>query len=274
MISLAEPYESIPGTQTLARGLMVLEAVGQGDRTLGAIASRVGYGRSTTQRLASALTRAGWLSQSPDGYRLGTRLMELGFLAQQQSPLTALARPHLEALALETRDTVHLGIRDGADVVYLDKIASRRGLEMRSRVGHRMRLALTGVGRALMLDLPPPSWRSLFDTALADRQGDATRPAWPLWLARMRDFVAVGIVFDREENELGVCCVAVPVRDAAGGICAAISVAGASPYMPEERMQSIAADVRAAAQAVSARLGWTGASADPLATLTEDQSCA
>ncbi len=97
--------------------------------------------------------QARYLRQVQGGYLLGPKLIELGAVSLEQMPLSTVARPHLERLADATRDTIHLGVREGGDVLYIDKIPGTRGLEMRSRIGHRMPLAWTGIGKALMLDL-------------------------------------------------------------------------------------------------------------------------
>ncbi|MCQ8242505.1 IclR family transcriptional regulator [Rhizosaccharibacter radicis] len=245
------------GTQSLGRGLAVLDAVADGCATLGAIAAAVGCTRSTTQRLASALARDGWLTQHVGGYRLGTRLLRLGQVARLQSPLAVVARPLIEQLAADTADTVHLGIRDGTFVVYADKIEGRRGLEMRSRLGQRMPIAFTGLGRALMLDMDPAEWRTLFDATAAARGGDVPS-SWNRWQEAMRYFAAGGVAFDREDNEIGIRCVAVPIRDESGGIVASVSVASATVFLPEERLAPLALQVQATADAISAGLGWRG----------------
>ena len=145
------------GTQTLLRGLAILEAAAAGVRDLRTFGAALGTTRSTTHRLVSSLVQARYLRQVQGGYLLGPKLIELGTIALEQMPLTAVARPHLESLAEQTLDTIHLGVRDGDDVLYIDKIPGTRGLEMRSRVGHRMPLASTGIGKAMMLDLTPES---------------------------------------------------------------------------------------------------------------------
>ncbi|MBB2201243.1 IclR family transcriptional regulator [Gluconacetobacter tumulisoli] len=241
------------GTQALERGIAIIDAVDGGHRTLSAIAGATGCTRSTTQRIASSLVRLDWLRLNADGtYRLGQRLAALGARARDDTSLAEQARPVTERLGAETRDTVHLGIRSGADVLYLDKIPGQRGLEMRSRVGQRMNLALTGIGRALMLDLDEVEWRHLYDAARPPAAGDA---GWPAWLARMREYRAADCVFDLEDNEVGIRCVAVPVRDRGGRILAALSVASATPYLSPERMRTLAPVVRRAADDLSIRLG-------------------
>ena len=94
----------------------------------------------------------------------------LGMRALEQRPLVAMARPHIEALARRTGDTVHLGVLEDAEVFYLDKISGTRGLEMRSRVGLRMPIACTGLGKGLMLGLPRDQWRALRTRPRVQRQ--------------------------------------------------------------------------------------------------------
>ncbi|QGZ53736.1 IclR family transcriptional regulator [Paraburkholderia acidiphila] len=248
------------GTQTLLRGLAILEAAAAGVRDLRSFGAVLGTTRSTTHRLVSSLVQARYLRQVQGGYLLGPKLIELGTIALEQMPLTAVARPHLQALADETLDTIHLGVRDGDDVLYIDKIPGQRGLEMRSRVGHRMPLASTGIGKAMMLDLAPQSWRDLFDASRRTLAGVSFRPDHSLepdtFLKRMATYSAGGYTFDLEENEISIRCVAAPVRDASGAIVAALSVASTIPYMPLERMDELIPVVQREARAISQELGW------------------
>ncbi|WP_322010272.1 IclR family transcriptional regulator [Paraburkholderia sp. J12] len=248
------------GTQTLLRGLAILEAAAAGVRDLRSFGAVLGTTRSTTHRLVSSLVQARYLRQVQGGYLLGPKLIELGTIALEQMPLTAVARTHLEALAEATLDTIHLGVRDGDDVLYIDKIPGQRGLEMRSRVGHRMPLASTGIGKAMMLDLEPPSWRALFDASRRTLAGVSFRPDHSLdpdtFMRRMATYSAGGYTFDLEENEISIRCVAAPVRDASGAIVAALSVASTIPYMPLERMDELIPVVQREARAISQELGW------------------
>lgn len=248
------------GTQTLLRGLAILEAAAAGVRDLRSFGAVLGTTRSTTHRLVSSLVQARYLRQVHGGYLLGPKLIELGTIALEQMPLTTVARVHLAALADETLDTIHLGVRDGDDVLYIDKIPGQRGLEMRSRVGHRMPLASTGIGKAMMLDLAPPSWRELFDASRRALAGVSFRPDHNLdadtFVKRMANYAAGGYTFDLEENEISIRCVAAPVRDASGAIVAALSVASTIPYMPHERMEELISVVQRTARAISQELGW------------------
>lgn len=248
------------GTQTLLRGLAILEAAANGARDLRSFGAALGTTRSTTHRLVSSLVQARYLRQVQGGYLLGPKLIELGTIALEQMPLTAVARPHLQALADHTHDTIHLGVRDGDDVLYIDKIPGTRGLEMRSRVGHRMPLASTGIGKAMMLDLESVAWKRLLEAshrALAKTSFKPdNRPDFDTFNQRMTRYAQGGFTFDLEENEASIRCVAAPVRDASGAIVAALSVASTIPYMPHERMEELIPVVQREARSISEELGW------------------
>ena len=257
---MAPERQPASGTQTLLRGLALLECVAEGIGDVKGIAARLGTPRSTTHRMLTSLVAGGYLHHVPyKGYLLGPMLIELGMKAMEQRPLVALARPHIEALAQRTGDTVHLGVAEGVEVFYLDKISGTRGLEMRSRIGLRMPLASTGLGKAMMLGLPRERWRALYEGARALPAPSADRPPlapWPEFEQRLAGYLDQGWSFDLEENEVGIRCVGAPVRDVRNQVVAAVSVASAVPYMPESRMAELGPIVRATADAISKELGW------------------
>ena len=248
-----------PGTQTLLRGLELLECVADGVAEVKGIAARLGTQRSTTHRMLAALVAEGYLHHVPwRGYTLGPKLIRLGARAVEQRPVAGIARPHIEALSEATGHTVHLGVVDGVEVFYLDKINGSRGLEMRSRIGQRMPLAFTGVGKALMLGIAPDRWQALYDGGRPRVAEDASPLPWPDYEQRMHEAVARGWVYDFQENEMGIHCVGAPVLDIAGDVVAAVSIAGAVSHLPADRLAELGPVVRATADAVSRELGWTG----------------
>lgn len=253
---IAQPREAGGGSQTLLRGLEVLEVVANGVTNLGNLSERLGLTKSTTHRLASALVDQRYLTFTHrEGYSLGPKLLELGYLASQQMDIPRLARPHLEALSASSMDTVHLGILRDGSALYLDKISGTRRINIGSRVGERHPLATTGLGKALLLDEPEETWRAYLDSELGPKEGKA---AWPAWAEKMKRYTALGHAFDLEENEKGIRCVAAPVRDVSGAIVAAISCSSAAQYMDDTRMESLSDDVKRTAVAISEELGWSG----------------
>lgn len=245
--------EPIPqGTQTLARGLQIISAVAHGSTTLKAVVDTTGLGRSSTHRMIQLLVQMGYLRHgSPGEIRLGPTLIEYGFTALNQDPLPVVARESLEALAERTQDTIHLSVEDGESVLYLHKIPGTRGAEMRSRIGHRMPLTRTGVGKALLLG-QEDRWERLF----VAENPEADSSAVESFVKRMNGYTRDGASFDLEENEPGIRCVAAPIRDGSGEIVAGISLSATRPFMPKDRMQALVPVMKAAAREISVKLGY------------------
>lgn len=250
-----EEKAKVQGSQTLLRGLDMLDHIVDGPIKLADLSARMGLTRSTAHRLANALIDRGFLIFLPrEGYQLGPKLLQLGFLAQSQADVVQIARPHLDELAQRTEDTVHLGRLDNGLALYLDKIAGRRRVDISSRVGDRQPLTSTGLGKALLLDSGEAIWQRTFES---DQATGVPRIEFPLWLTRMQAYAAQGYTFDLEENEDQIRCVAAPIREASGRIVAAISLSSAAQYMDDARMGPLAADVRVTAERISSDLGWT-----------------
>lgn len=243
------------GSQTLFRGLDVLDVVAEGPIGLSELAERLELTRSTTHRLAAALVDRRYLTFVPrEGYSLGPKLLELGFKARDEMDIPRVARPHIERLAALAEDATHLGVLEGRRVFYLDKISGQRRVVISSRVGELQPVTSTGLGKALILDHTEDDWAEFYSAERAFHRPDATLEGW---ITRMRRYAELGYAFDLEENEDQIRCVAAPIRDVEGRIVAAISVSSAAQYMNDQRMDALALDVLATARAVSADLGWS-----------------
>ncbi|GGC63179.1 IclR family transcriptional regulator [Chelatococcus reniformis] len=253
----------VKGAQSLFRALDLLESVGARPRDLAELSGRLGLSKSTCHRLASALVQRRYLSfTAGEGYALGPKLLELGFLGQAQHSIVKCARPILQSLCHETGDTVHLATLDGGSMLFVDKLSGRRRFEFRSRVGERYPIAPTAVGKALVLDQDAASWRSYYDAV-----GDIMRPVVDVesWLRAFHAYVESGYTLDRQESDPNAMCVAAPVRAAGGKIIAAISVSSTIKHMDEARVAEVAVLVKRAASLVSAELGFSDA--NPQASL-------
>jgi DNA-binding IclR family transcriptional regulator len=251
---------SMAGTQTLVRGLEVIDAVAGGTTSLDDLAGTLGLTRSTTHRLASTLVERRYLEFTRGrGYGLGAKLLELGHLTAGKMDLTRVARPYLEELSTSTGDAVHLGVLDGSRALYLDKIQGSRRVEVSSRIGERQPLRSTGLGKALILDADEKQWREYYDYEA--RLGAGYDVPLDSWLARMREYSSLGYAFDLEENEDRIRCVAAPIRGVNGRIAAAISVSSAAQYMDDLRMRGLSFQVRDVAERISTALGYNPATA-------------
>ena len=247
------------GAQTLLRGLTILEYIAQGITDDRELMQRLDIPRSTIQRILDNLVSEGYLYQIPySGYTLGHKLIYLGSRALGQRPLIDIAHPALEELALETSDTVHMGVPEGYDVLYLDKIPGSKGLEMRSRVGQKMPLAATGLGKSLMFGMQATDWKRYYDDVLQRKEDAGSEypklASWPEYKDNLLNYKKQGWAMDLEENEVGIRCVSAPVRDQEGAVIAAISISSAIFYMSHERMQELGPLVASTARKISEKM--------------------
>lgn len=241
-------------SQTLVRGLDVLEAVARGASSLSDISKDTGMSYSTTHRFAAVLAERGFLRTPRNReYELGPKLIELGFKARGDMDIVRIAHPFLKALASEVGATVHLGIRSGPEVVYLDKIQGNRPVEINSQVGGRRPLTTTGIGMALMLDDDLVTLKEVLHLNRASEPRDED-PA--IFLTRMEEYCAGGYALDLGDDSPMIRCVAAPVRDHMGRIVAAISASSAVAYLPEARMSELVPHVKSAADHISREIGF------------------
>ncbi|GGK77458.1 hypothetical protein Ppa06_37970 [Planomonospora parontospora subsp. parontospora] len=177
--------------------------------TLTEIARRSGMALSTVHRLVGELEAWQALTRAPDGrFHVGLRLWELGQLAP--GPLQQVARPWLQELFGSTGENVHLAVRDGFEVLYVDKVHGRRAVPIVSRVGGRLPMHPTGVGKALLAFEPDRVVASYLSRPL-ERPTPHTITE-PGRLAReLRQVRERGYAVTHEEMTLGSCSAAAPV---------------------------------------------------------------
>ena len=240
----------------LGRGVQVLQAFRPdgGMLTLSRLVERTGMPKATVHRLAEELVELGLLERQPVGYRPGLGLFELGELFAAKVDLREVALPFLQDLYEATHETVHLGIRDGLDVVYAEKIRGHGGVDVPSRVGGRLPLSSTGVGKALLAFAPV----DVVDAVLARplRRLTAHSVTDPAVLLRELDEIRrTGLAREEEEAALGVACVAAPV------VVDGVAVAAVSLALPADRIgfAGLAPAVRAVSLALSRTLAGVSA---------------
>ncbi|MEU2229312.1 IclR family transcriptional regulator, partial [Streptomyces sp. NPDC018347] len=136
----------------LGKAVTILRAFRADDHVLplAVLVQRTGLHKATVHRLANELVANRLLDRIDGGYRLSGGLFELGMLASLERSLLEMAMPFLQDLYERTHETVHLGVRDGHDVVYVAKIGGHRQANSPSRTGGRIPLYCTAIGKALL----------------------------------------------------------------------------------------------------------------------------
>lgn len=241
------------------RLLLILDAVADspGEVGLSELARRTGLKKATVHRLAADLVAHRMLERGGYGYRLGLHLFELGQHVPASRRLRATALPHMSDLLIATGEIVQLGVLDGTEIIYIEKLTGRHSVPAPSVVGSRLPAYCTGLGKAVL---------AFSDESAVERVVSAPMPArtsttitdpgrFRRELERIRD---TGIAYDREEGTRGIVCVASAiVVESYVGRDGHRAVAGLSVTGPAQRLQParLEAAVRTAALAISRSLG-------------------
>ncbi|WP_130864360.1 IclR family transcriptional regulator [Bacilliculturomica massiliensis] len=227
--------------------------------SLSELESGVQLNKSTIYRILFTLKDNGYIIQNPDDakYRIGPRFL-LYQSVFDETDLARAASPELRRLAASTGDICHLVIRDHCEGVYIDKVdpPESSGIAVRSRVGARVPLHCTSVGKVLLADLSEGEVDDIIAAAGLPARTPQTITD-PLRLKRELDLVRrQGYAVDDLENEENVRCVAAPIRDHVGKVVAAVSSTGTILSVTSQTMPSIICEVRHCGEQISRSLGY------------------
>ena len=248
----------------LGKAVAILRAFGTDDRLLplAELVRRTGLPKGTAHRVAADLVRHRLLEKTPHGYRLSGGLFELGMRAATERTLLEVAMPFLQDLYERTHETVHLGTREGTEVVYVAKIGGHRQAPSPSRTGGRMPMHCTAIGKALLAHASPEIRTAVLTGPLA-RRTPHTVVAPGLLEQQLDRVLETGLAYEREESTPGLLCVAAPVLDpGSGAILAAVSVTGpVGRFRPESHATAVRAAATALGSTLARRPGGVGVSA-------------
>ena len=246
--------------KSLQRAINILDLFDEQTVELGIteIAEKLGLHKSTAAGLVYTLEHNAYLHQDPETrkYSLGFKLVERASTLLDQFDVRKAARPHLEELIAWCDESVNLAVRDGGQIVYIERLTTTRSLGMRAKVGYRASLHCTALGKAILsclplktveelvaqYGLPAVTANSITDLAQFLQEIDRTREQ--------------GFALDDEEIEIGVRCVAAPIFDHAGRPAAAVSISSPVLRFPLSEVPLYGQKVVEAADAISAKLGY------------------
>lgn len=245
--------------QSLHRAFDIVELLAGSDDGLGLseIARGLALPTSTVFRLIATLRDRGYVDRDTRSgvYRLGLAFVDMSSLYLGRLELKTEAEPVLRDLSLRTGQTVFLAIRDGRQVVYIDKIEQFNSLRKYSTIGRRMPVYCTSLGKATLLGLADEEIAELLGDVEFARSGPRTHSDLK---ALMEDIVTSrsrGWTYDDEEAEPGVRCVAAPVYDYRSQIIAAASLSWPIASFPDLDVEVTAEQVKRAAAEISRHMG-------------------
>jgi DNA-binding IclR family transcriptional regulator len=209
----------------LGKVRLILEAfaIDDVDLSLSELSRRTGISKASVHRLAQELLAWGMLERSGTDYRLGMRAFELGARVPRFRVLRDALRPYMEHLHQTTKETVHLGVLDGLQVLYLEKIADSVKVARPSRIAGRLPLHTTATGKVLLAHSPEYVLEELLSRPL-ERRMPATVVAPAVLAAQVRKARELGYATEVEETTLGYCSVAVPLFGGSGLLLGGLAI--------------------------------------------------
>jgi DNA-binding IclR family transcriptional regulator len=247
--------------QAVDHAIDVLAALGKAGGALGVsdLARRTGLSKAAVHHLLATLESRNLVAQDAESsrYRLSWGLYELGTRVVRDVDLPRIARPHLDKLATETGESVLLGILDEDSVLYLDRGEAPMGLQMRANAGRRGPLHATASGKVLLAFAADAT---LFERLLSEplARFTATTITDP---SALRSEIA-NVRVERyatcwQEREVGLCSLAVPLRDYTGSVVGSLAVAGPASRLTKRTLLAHLVPLQATGKRIEVQLGGT-----------------
>ena len=251
--------------QTVSNALRMLESFySETELGVSELSRKLNLHKNNVFRLLATLEESGYIEQNGDTerYRLGTRCLELGAAFSRDHALMKSARPILEELVGDCNETAHLAVLRDREVVHLDGVQADQMLICSLRVGQRLPVHCTALGKVLIACGGAESKEQIQSLLRENPSGLTARTPSTLTdtqklLDELGSVAAQGMARDLEECEFGMGCVAAPVFDGFGQLLAAVSVSGPISRLSEDALHGeTGGRVVEAAEQLSRGLGY------------------
>lgn len=244
--------------RTLDRALDVLAIVAEkSGLSLSDIASALSQSPSTTHRVLATLERRGFVQIDPvrQLWRIGPAAFQIGSAFLRDGGVVERARPTMHSLMEATGETANLGIERSGVVLFLSQVETHETIRAFFPPGVQSPMHASGVGKALLSRYDAEKLEIFFQHASLERFTGRTIVAPEALLDDLAESRSRGYAFDDEERNLGMRCIAAPVRNVYNETVAGISVSGPTSRITDARIGEIGAQVAGAAEALSISLG-------------------
>lgn len=250
----------MPIIQSVDRALRILDLFDEFDNELKItdISARMNLHKSTVHSLLKTLQKHRYIEQNQDNgkYRLGMKLFERGNYVLHTLDIRTVAKNYLTELSVKTGNTIHLVILDGKEGVYIDKVEGPSATVLYSRIGRRVPIHSSAVGKALVAFMNEQELEQI----LRDYEYNAHTPNTITNEADFRKELekvrAQGFSVDNEENEPGVACIAVPIRNHSNNVIAAMSMSQPATRLDQQELEKAKMMLMQAANEISLKLGY------------------
>lgn len=245
--------------RVLGRAFDILEALSRENApmTLSEISEAVGLSKSTVHRILTAMLDRSFVAKTDAGsYTIGFKIIELASTHINNLELLTEAAPFLDKITRELDLTAHLGILDGPDVVYLEKLDGHPNSQMYTRVGHRSPGFCSSIGKCLMAGMSSEELGEVLDLCDFKRYTKNTITDRRELIRHLRQVRLQGWAMDDEEFEEGHRCIGATIYDYRGLPVAAISASGSAGVLTDEMLDKTIERVKLWASQLSRQIGY------------------
>ena len=250
----------MPIIQSVERALQILDLFNEQATELKItdISKLMGLSKSTLHSLLKTLQLHGYIDQNPENgkYRLGMKLVERGHFVVGSIDIRQKAKGWLTELSRQTGQTTHLGILDGREGVYIEKIEGKLAAIAYSRIGRRLPVHATAIGKVLIAWLGEPVLNALLEGYQYTTYTPSTLASREELMAALAQTREQGFALDSEENEQGVRCLAVPVWNHESRVIAALSLSTLTSRVDDAELANFREQLQQAGLQLSRALGY------------------
>lgn len=246
-----------PSANASEKTLLVLEAALTHARFTDVVEA-TGLAKATTHRILSTLVDRRFVAVAADGsYLPGPKILSLAGRALARIDISAIAQPFVDALVEKVHCTVHVGVVNGDEIVYLIRSDSDKPYQMPSRVGHAIPMHSSGIGKVVLSGYADDGLERFVARAGLPRRTEHTITSIEGLRAEIATVRELGYALDREENVPGIGCVAAPIRDHTGSITYGLSISTLTLEHTVEQIEAMSVLAVETADKISAALGYT-----------------
>lgn len=229
--------------KSLDRALDILEEIVYSDTacSIKEISEKTNLHKSTVHRLLKTLKYRGYIKKDSynSTYKVGMKLFEIGSRMLNNLDLRKTTKPFLRELKEETNETIHLGVLDNDEIIYIDKIESEETIRMDSKIGVRVPAQSTALGKVILAYSSDERLNNILEEKGLPKHTEKTIVNRKEYLSEIKDIKEKGYGIDNEEHERGIRCIAGPIFDHTGEILAAFSISGPSNRMTTENVEKL-----------------------------------
>ncbi|MFD2922228.1 IclR family transcriptional regulator [Halobacillus naozhouensis] len=254
----------MPIIQSVDRALSILNLFDEysPELKITEISERMHLNKSTIHSLLKTLQKNHYIEQNMENgkYKLGMKLFERGNFVIHNLDIRSTAKRHLIDLSMKTGHTINLVILDDKEGVYIDKVEGTSGTILYSRIGRRIPVHCSAVGKALVAFKGEEELNRILDGYIYKKQTPHTITSEKSFRNELEEVKKRDYAFEKEENEPGVCCFAVPVRDHMNQVVAAVSLSMPSARMKMEDLDAVILQLKKTGENISAQMGYNHSS--------------